>query len=89
MTDTVVPFGEIRTIQLGGSNTVFDEFMIFGRALTTAEVRALYLDPVADLSAFAVLPQWWTFALFAVLLVVALAVTAAMTRMVLAARAVR
>ena len=57
--------------------------------VTRHQVRVLYLDPVADLSAFAVLPQWLNFALFAALLVIALAVTVSMTRMVITGRPAR
>ena len=42
VTDTFVPFGEIKSFQLGEGNTVFDELMIFGKALSDEELRALY-----------------------------------------------
>jgi hypothetical protein len=42
VTDSFVPFGEIRHFQLGDGNTVFDELMVFGRALSDEEIRALY-----------------------------------------------
>ena len=51
--------------------------------LTRHQVRDLYLEPLAERSVFEVVPQWGTFALFAVLLVAGLAAVAAMVRKVL------
>ena len=52
--------------------------------ITRHQVRALYLDPVARLDRFQVAPQWGNFALFVLLLLVALGTVAYMTRRVLA-----
>lgn len=56
-------------------------------SITRHQVRVLYLDPVAGLYQPRVVPQWGNFLLFVVLLLVALAVVAYMTRRVLAERA--
>ncbi len=40
-TETWVPFGEIRSFALGPDATVFDEVMVFGRALRPEEISAL------------------------------------------------
>jgi len=42
VSDTFVPFGEIKSFQLGEGSTIFDELMIFNRALSDEDVRALY-----------------------------------------------
>ncbi len=55
--------------------------------VTRHQVRLLDLTPAADLSAFAIRPQWLNLGLFAVLLVAALAVVAWMVRRVLVSRA--
>ena len=41
VTENWMPFGDIRRLQLGEGNTVFDELMLFGRALRAEEVQAL------------------------------------------------
>jgi len=52
-------------------------------SITRHQIRALYLDPYVDLSAFAVRSQWVNFVIFALLLVVTLVVVAWMVRRVL------
>lgn len=52
-------------------------------SITRHQIRALYLDPYVDLSAFAVRSQWGNFVLFALLLVATLAVVGWMVRKVL------
>jgi hypothetical protein len=42
VSDKFVPFGKVKALSLGGDNTVFDELMVFGRALSEEEVQALY-----------------------------------------------
>ena len=56
-------------------------------SITRHQVRILYLDPVTDFSGATILPQWGNFALFVVLLLVALGTVAYMTRRVLSERA--
>ena len=42
VTDRFMPFGKIKSIQIGGGNTLFDELIVLGRAVTDEEARALY-----------------------------------------------
>lgn len=42
VSDTFVPFGEIKSFRLGDGNTIFDELIILSRAITDEEAKAMY-----------------------------------------------